>query len=297
MLSWGGKYIKLRDAAGNELRTLVTAYEDRLVTDAQLMGDHHTIWYATQPNWSMGAGGCNEIVKLDLATNQRTLIAHAYGFAVAGNGDRVVLTGLQSDAECFGFPHEGPSNVVRDVSTGAQSEIIGDQLYSFVISPGGHVLVSTQCTEGDEGCYTSLRTARLPDDLGAPVTLTPTNNQRLSLVEYVAHDDGLYAIVTPHTVGHCGEGDEVTDRHQTVRRYSWTDMDSPPTVVATIPGSQSVWNLVVSPAGTYVVRSPGDAGSTLMKVDGETTTSLVTIANPSAGDFWTTFESFPEFAG
>ena len=66
--------------------------------------------------------------------------------------------------------------------------------------------------------------------------------------------------------------------------------------VATVPSSLSVWNPVVSPAGTYVTTSPNETSSTLHRVASDEANALVTIPAPTVGGFWTTFESFPAFA-
>jgi hypothetical protein len=304
MLGWTTRDIKLYDANGNAIRTLVTAYADRVITSAQMMGDHHTIWYSETPDWSQPAiapNQCNDIVRLDLATNTRSVIAHAYKFSVAGNGDRVVLSAVIPDAECSrdSYSETLGVSVVRDVSTGSQSTISGFDGYSDIaISPGGHVIATTTCTEGDGQCHISLRTAAIPNELGAPINLQPTNDQTLSFTSLAAHDDGLYAVVDPHPQScGCGGQENRYDADVTVRRFPWSDLASSGTVLSTVQGPLTIDGAVIGPLGLFGWGSD-NASSELgvYRLHPASADRLRGIAN-DARDLFITFGSLPEFAG
>ncbi len=256
MLGMQGRRIVTIDAQGSELRTIVTAYADRIVTDAQLMRDHQTIWYRTARDYNLPSDqttyNCSDIVRLNLATNARTVIAHADAFSVAADGNRVVLSGVRGDSTCSSTAWTPGINVVRDVSTGAQSTING-AFERFAISPGGHVLVANHCPdEGD--CRIPLWSGLVPGTLGGPVTMAPINDQKLSFLDLVSRNDGLYAIVDKHVqeCGCSGRGDRF-DRDVSIRRLSWYDLDGAGTELFTVQGPFSVRYIVPSAAGLYAV--------------------------------------------
>jgi hypothetical protein len=271
LLQADGRYIYGLDAQGTRVRTLVTAYEDRAVEDVQMMPDHHTIWYRTGLT-SRTAGPpdfyCDDVVRLDLATNTRTLIAHADEFSVSAKGERVLLTNEVPNSSCATGWIEG-RDVVRDVATGAESPITDANYMNPVLSPDGGALVATECTSDMYGCHIALREASLPTTLGAQITLHPVNNAELSFLSLRSRADGLYAIVDTHPQS-CGCGGRVdrSDNDITVRRLSWSDLGGTGTTLFTLQGPRYFDMIMPSVNTIYAMGSEKvDAPTTLYRID------------------------------
>ena len=249
------------DARGREVRTLVTAYAGRAVTSAHMMSDHHTIWYVTQPDTQTDpnpAYACDDVVRLDLAHNHRTVIAHARDFSVSSDGSRVLLRSVEADTACPG-PGTNREDVVLDVATGAHSVVVTPKDTYFPnleLSPGGHVVVGTRCMSDNEyvdECHIPLQSASIPDQLGAAVTLRPINDQTLSFLDLVPRSDGLYALVDTHAQNcGCGGHGDRTDRDITIRRLSWSDLGASGDKVFTVQGPFWLLGFSVGPNGQLV---------------------------------------------
>ena len=271
MLGVRGRKIMALDAQGNVMRTLVTAYAGRTVLDAQMQSNHHTIWYVTASNTSdaylPGQYHCTDVVRLDLVTSQRTVIAHADAFSVTPDGTRVVLQDVQPDSTCIANDSSLAPNVVRDVATGAQSTITGT-MDRFVLSPDGRTLVGTHCSFDDD-CRVQLEAAALPATLGAPVQLHPINDQKLSFMGLDARADGLYALVdTQPQVCGCGGPVDRYDRDVTVRRLSWNDLGGAGSTLFTVQGPMSFDGVAPSQAGLFAWGEPKVGGPfTLYRLD------------------------------
>jgi len=255
-----GTSIDALDANGHVVKHLVTTFSDRLVNNARLMGDHHTVWYETSPNGS-GANKCSDIVRLDLASNTRTVIAHADGFSVSGNGERVALRNVQPDSVCNGSSdHIEGVDVVRDLATGKQSQVIGQMQGDPALSPGGHVLVATTLHGEDYDGTVVLTVAMLPDTLGAPVTMQTTNDVSLSFFDLMPRNDGLYALVDKEMPN--------DSTQQTVRRLSWSNISGPGTTVFTTTGP---WIQQVAPStnGVFATVAGEQLPETLARLNGK----------------------------
>ena len=94
--------------------------------------------------------------------------------------------------------------------------------------------------------------ASIPNTLGAPITLQPVNDQKLSFLSLQSRDDGLYAIVDPDPQ-HCGCGgpQDRFDNDVTVRRYSWTDLSGQGTEVFRVQGPLTFTTVVPSSEGLF----------------------------------------------
>jgi hypothetical protein len=198
---------------------------------------------------------CSDVVRLDLATNRRTVVAHAQTFAVSANGNRVALEEVEPDIACTDTTKFVVGvNVVRDVSSGRQSAIVGDFEGSIAMSPGGHVLLATHCATDDynEDCPATLESAAVPDSLGAPVTLHDVNTHG-SFTSLVARNDGLYAIVDTmqRDCGCAGAPQDRTDSAVSVRRLSWSALAGTGATVFTVHGPLQLDGLAVTPNGLY----------------------------------------------
>jgi hypothetical protein len=256
------------DANGNVVKHLVTAFADRQVIAAHLLGDHHTIWYETMPAMnSHGPDTCGDVVRLDLASNQRTVIAHADAFAVSGDGSRVALQNVQPDSACTnGANQVDGQNVVRDVNTGKESTIVGEVGGELALSPGGHVLVTTECNGEYGDCALNLATAAVPNTIGAPVTLHTVNDDKLSFSRLSARNDGLYAMVVDGSGG-CSCSGSPSVVQEVMRRFSWTDLGGTGTPLFTTDGKHLIESLAPTGNGVMTVEYRStDPGDTLDRI-------------------------------
>jgi hypothetical protein len=246
-----GQSIDAIDADGRVVKHLVTAFADRSVVAAHLLGDHHTIWYETMPAPnSHGPDSCGDVVRLDLASNQRTVIAHADSFAVSGDGTRVALENVQADANCVNGANQSDGrNVVRDLNTGKESKIVGELTGELVLSPGGHVLATTECNGEYGDCALNLATAAVPDTIGAPVTMHTVNDDELGFFHLAGSNDGLYANVEEMSSGSPANGQQV------VRRFSWNDLGGAGTPLFTTDGAHFIDAIAPTSNGVYAIQS------------------------------------------
>jgi hypothetical protein len=263
MLTVDDSHVYAADATGKQLGILVTAYPGRVVREAQLMSDDHTIWYVTAPNGYPAKYNCTDVVRLDLATNTRTVIAHAQRFSASADGSRVALTSEVPNRICYGtHANLMERSVVRDVATGAESTINDMQYWNLTLSPDGRTLVTTNCTSDDTGCHYPLMSAELPAKLGPTITLKTVSDPKISYLSLMPRADGLYALVDkqPQSCG-CGGRPERYDRDLSVRRLSWTDLSGVGTTLYTVQGPRYFDTIVptdggVLAAGAEDVKQP-----------------------------------------
>jgi hypothetical protein len=247
-------------ANGKVVKHLVTTFADRVVVSAHLLGDHHTIWYETVPTGTKPSNRCNDVVRLDLATNRRTVIAHANSFSVSGDGLRVALTDVPPDGVCTGSAQSVPgNNFVRDLVTGKQSPVVGSLEGPLVLSPGGHVLVTTECTSDEYDCSISLATAAMPSSLGSPITPHLVAGDKTEFFGLIPGSDALYAFVNPSPDG-CTCTGSPKDTQQIVRRFSWSDLGGTGTQVIATDGSDVIQSIVGS-TGSLYATTVGGTGS------------------------------------
>jgi hypothetical protein len=251
-----GQSIDAIDANGKVVKHLVTTFADRQVIRAQLLGDHNTIWYETMPATSTNiTNTCDDVVRLDLAGNHRTVIAHADSFSVSGDGRRVALENVLPDSSCVPNVNQGVGrNVVRDVNTGKESAIVGKVDGEVVLSPGGHVLVTTQCNGEYDDCALNMVTAAVPNEIGAPLTLQRVNDDKLGFFRLTARNDGLYASVEDMSGG-CSCSGSPANILQVVRRFSWSDLAGTGTPLFTTDGKHFIDSIAPTNNGVLAVES------------------------------------------
>jgi hypothetical protein len=244
------------DANGKVVKHLVTTFADRQVIAAHLLGDHHTIWYETMPAIDVvGQDTCGDIVRLDLASNRRTVIAHADAFSVSGDGSRVALENVQPDSSCAADANQvDGKNVVRDINTGRESTIVGKVEGDIALSPGGHVLVTNECNGEYGHCALNLATAAVPNTIGAPVTLHVVNDDKLGFFRLTARNEGLYASVEDMSGG-CSCSESPANTQQVVRRFSWSDLGGTGTSLFTTDGKHFIESIAPTNNGVLAVES------------------------------------------
>jgi hypothetical protein len=262
MLGVSGRTISALDAQGHVLTTLVTAFAGRTVRNAQLMPDHRTIWYATKADDNQS---CPEIVKLDLQTNARTVIAHADDFSFTPDGSKLLLVWPRSAIavtnNCQPVPY--PSGVhlydgafvMRDLTTGHESTLpetaypsagTGGPTGHVWISETGEELISSNCTA--DGCGTLTFT--VPKDLNGPIVLDKTRfGPKCGCSTLVSGPDGVYGI------------DEGTwnDTRNYLRRYEATNLTGTGAEIFA-PKDGTLGSVAPTAAGVFVGGIP--AGST-----------------------------------
>jgi hypothetical protein len=269
MLQAAGRQISVLDAHGNKLETLVTAFAGRTVMNVHLMPDHRTIWYATQADDKRSS--CPEVVKLDLQTNERTVVAHASDFSLTPDGTKLLLVWPASDAfvanNCrpvplpSGAPTYDGALVERDLATGHQWILpLGDNHLSagtggpyghVFISSEGNTLLTTNCVE--DGCFAN--------GYSVPVYGTGTIDYRAAgpacgCPTFVSADDGVYGV----DIGGLGHSQNA------VRYYPWDRLQGSGTVIATAPNGMKLGSSVAAtPAGVFVT-----GGGNLYRVDNGT---------------------------
>src|SRR5262245_21133078 len=206
MLRVKDRTISVLDAHGRELETLVTAFDGRTVTNAQLMPDHRTIWYATHAAETLTS--CPEIVRLDLKTNERTVVAHADDFAVTPDASKLVLVFPRSDAvvanNCQPVPlPSGVSTyaaafIERDLTTGEQWTLPVDGYHGAGTGgPHGHLyidmakntLITANCVW--DGCFTS--TYAVPERSSDPIVFSDAGPE-CRCETLVVGDDGVHGV-------------------------------------------------------------------------------------------------------
>jgi hypothetical protein len=252
MLTVADRHVIALDANDNQLGYLVTAYPGRVVQSAQLMSDHQTIWYVTSPDdYETATYKCSDVVRLDLVTNTRTVIAHADWFSASDDGSRVVLLNEVGEAACRNDDNASGRNVVRDVASGAESPIVAENSGPAPqLSPDASTLVATNCTSDAAGCHYGLISAAVPAKLGPAITLKPVNDPMLSFLSLMPRPDGLYALVDKHAQNcGCGGREERYDRDLSVRRMSWTDLGGSGTTLYTVQGPRYFEQIVPTDAG------------------------------------------------
>jgi hypothetical protein len=287
MVQVSGRTIVALDANGRALKTLVTAYAGRAVRDATLMRDRHTIWYATQ---ALDNATCPEIVKLDLATNRRTVVAHASDFTVTPDRTRLLLVWPKNEpalrAQCglsvtkqYDF-----ALVVRDVRTGVQSTFSAADFPSVAtgsptgpvwMSAAGDRLVTEHCT--NDGCM--ARTFVVPQHLGTPIILEPPASAPVcNCSTLVSGPEGVYAI---------DRGAYPGGRRSRLVRF---DPASPRGAGIELLDSSSIplWSVAPTTAGLFVAGTPsGSRTARLYRVDGRRLVEVATLpvgpASPADG--------------
>ena len=224
------------DASGHKLATLVTVFAGRTVTNLQLMADHRTIWYSTSQGHPRT---CDEVVKLDLRTNTRTLMAYAIDFTVSADGSRLLLVWPKTPADLTAQCTEKPALtfttrdalLVRDLRTGAQSGITttdyptagsGGPSGHVWMSPSGNELIDSVCTQ--DPCGTRLW--NVPQPLGAALPRSTTAGPACGCATLVSGPGAVYGI---------DEG-SFRNRRTTLRRYDPAQLTGPGTVVVTPAG-------------------------------------------------------------
>jgi len=254
MLQSSGRKIFAVGANGHALDTLVTAFAGREVTDSAFAADHETIWYATQAEDNQS---CPEVVKLNLLTNVRTVVAHAEDFTLSPDGRRVLLVWPKNDAavnaNCAVTVQKQYDDalVVRDLATGAQSSLPASEFPTagtggpsgpVWMSPAGDRLITTQCVF--DGCSTLLWT--VPRNLDGPIQPSAAAGPACGCSRLLTGQGGMYAI---------DEGTSA-DPQTRLRRYDLTNLAGPGTVLVE---SKSVRLSTVVPtsAGLFVLGSPG----------------------------------------
>jgi hypothetical protein len=242
----GGSIVAL-DANGHELKILITVASGRLVTGAQLMPDHETLWYVTTEDPAVPNHGCPSVVTMDLRTKATSVISHAFGVAVTADGKRYVLgPGVYSDASvrqgCPGGTFQDEF-AVHGLGTAAVSHAPADGApiassgpLGVAISPAGDRLITSQCSL--DGC--GVMTLPVPKSLGAPLVWNTSSPVSCSCQHFVTADDALYAIVeTP-----------MAPRAE-VRRFAWNALSGSGTAVFSSASPRRFGSPVPTSAGVY----------------------------------------------
>jgi hypothetical protein len=162
MLALDGRRIVALDVTGHTLKTLVTVFAGRAVTNAMLASDRETIWYDTH---AVDNQSCPEVVKLNLRTDARTVVAHAEDFTLSADGSHLLLVWPASDAavagSCRSAPVYSAALALRDLVSGSSwSMPVADFPGAGTGGPSGPVwlsddgtrIVTTQCVVA--GCTT-----------------------------------------------------------------------------------------------------------------------------------------------
>jgi hypothetical protein len=283
MLGISGRVISALDAQGHVLKTLVTAFAGRSVTNVQLRPDHRTIWYATKADDNQT---CPEIVKLDLQTNVRTVVAHADGFALTPDGTKLLFVRPASAVavtnRCQPVPY--PSGVqiydgefvVRDLATGAQSVLpIGAYPSAGTGGPSGHVwmsdsgeeLIASNCVV--DGCGTLTFT--VPKDLNGPIVWEKTKfGPKCGCSTLVSGPNGVYGV---------DEG-SWNDTRNFLRRYDATNLIGPGNEVIA-PKDGTLGSIAPTTAGVFVLGVPAGSTTTLYRVTNGTLQVVATLGRSS----------------
>jgi hypothetical protein len=248
MLGARGGSVVAVDADGRELKTLTTVAAGRLVTGAQLMPDHQTLWYVTTGDPGVPNHGCPDVVTMDFRTNATSVIGHAFGVAVTADGRRFVLgPGVYSDAGVRqGCPGEAEDEfAVHDTATGAVSHaplsgapIASSGPIGVAISPAGDRLVTSQCSL--DGC--GVMTLDVPKSLGTPLVWSTSSPVSCSCQHFVTADDALYALV-----------DTPMAPRAEVRRFAWNALSGPGTTVFSSSSPRRFGSPVPTTAGLYAL--------------------------------------------
>lgn len=297
MLGVSGRTISALDAHGAVLKTLVTAFAGRTVQNAQLMPDHRTIWYATKADDNQS---CPEIVKLDLQTNARTVVAHASDFSLTPDGSKLLLvwpaSAIAVTNNCRPVPY--PSGVqiydgafvVRDLATGAQSTLAADKYPTAGTgSPTGHVWISPagdRLIDGScvlDGC--GNRSWTVPPNLVGPIVLHKTTiGVNCGCSTLVSGPDGVYGV----------DQGNLSDPHTVLRRYDPTNLSGTGTTV--VAPTDVILGASIAPTaeGVFVLGFPIGTQTNLYRVDNGAL-QLVKLIGPSTTV--TQIVAIPPFAG
>ena len=291
MLGVSGRTISALDAHGAVLKTLVTAFAGRTVENAQLMPDHRTIWYATKADDNQS---CPEIVKLDLQTNARTVVAHAIDFSLTPDGKKLLLvwpnSAIAVTNNCRPVPYPSGVHVydaaflVRDLATGAQSTLAADKYPTagtgspsghVWISPSGDRLIDGTCVE--DGCGT--RSWAVPANLDGPIASTSTDGPRCGCATLVSGPDGVYGV----------DQGTFKDHRNFLRRYDPTNLTGLGTQVLAPPDG-TLGSVAPTTAGVFVGGTPaGSTTAVLYRVRN----GALQVVGPIASDIY----AIPPFSG
>ena len=247
MLGERGSSIVALDADGRELETLITLAAGRLVTGAQLMPDHETLWYVTTGDPAVPNHGCPSVVTMDLRTKATSVIGHAFGVAVTTDGKRYVLgPGVYSDASvrqgCPGGTFQDEF-AVHGLGTAAVSHapedgapIASSGPLGVAISPAGDRLITSQCSL--DGC--GVMTLPVPKSLGAPLVWNTTSPISCSCLHFVTSGEALYAVVeTPMAP------------KAALRRFAWNALSGTGTTVFSSSSPRRFISPVPTTGGVY----------------------------------------------
>jgi hypothetical protein len=270
MLGVSGRTISALDSHGAVLKTLVTAFAGRTVENAQLMPDHRTIWYATKADDNQS---CPEIVKLDLQTNARTVVAHASDFSLTPDGSKLLLvwpdSAIAVTNNCRPVPYPGgvqiydAAFVVRHLATGAQSTLAVDKYPTAGTgSPSGHVWISPsgdRLIDGScvvDGCGTHSWV--VPPNLDGPISSPATDGPRCGCSTLISGPDGVYGV----------DQGGYKDPANFLRRYDPTNLTALGTQALAPPDGTLSSSVAPTTAGVFVlgVRA-GSHSTTLYRVD------------------------------
>jgi hypothetical protein len=243
------------------------------------MADRHTIWYATRP---LDNQSCPDIVKLDLRTNARTVVAHASDFALTPDGTKLLLVFPKNPAavaaNCgVSVPRQyDDAFVVRDLATGAQSTLpfaaypsagTGGPSGPVWISPPGDRLIAGTCVE--DGCAT-LDFAVPKNFTGAIVRQQGSSAPACGCGTLVSGPDGVYGI----------DAGGIAAPQTRLRRYDPAHVVGPGTVVVT---SRTIRLTMVVPtaAGLFVAGGPYNSHAvSLYRVDNGALHLVTSLPSP-----------------
>ncbi len=286
MLEASGRTIVALDATGRPVKTLVTVFAGREVVNAHLMADHRTIWYATRGN----GADCSEVVKLDLRSNARTVVAFASDFTLSPDGSRLLLVWTAAASTTKSCAEHAQLTfttrnaiVVRDLPTGAQSSLsstaypsagTGGPSGPIWMSPDGDRLVDAICT--NDPC--AMREFAVPAPLGGAITRAGAG-PACGCSTLVTGTDGVYGV---------DQGSYPNPQYR-IRRYDAASVSGTGQVLAT-PNGISVGPLLApTSAGLFVLGFPtGATVASLYRVTGgslQFVSRLAAAANAPAGLF------------
>jgi hypothetical protein len=154
MLDARQSFVVAIDANAHQLATLVHAGRGTVI-DAQLTGDHRSLWYLSVA----GAAGkeCGEVVRADMMSGTSEIVARAVSFAISPDGRRLALAGAGDTGRGSCVPLTGSSTRARvtvidrrDGSSATWVDEATPRAYAFNQmrwSPDGRNVVTRVCGE------------------------------------------------------------------------------------------------------------------------------------------------------
>ncbi len=277
MLEALGGTINAIDATGKVVKTLVTVAAGQTIVNAQLLSDHHTLWYATK---AIDNQACPDIMKLDLQTNIRTIAGQADDFSITPDGSELLLVRPASKTavtnDCRQVPYPSGTQiydaafVMRNLSTGVQNTLplnaypssgTGDTTGHVLIVQTPNVLIASDC---DSNTCTS-HSYSVPMHGDGLITAGDAGRM-CSCATLVSGPDGIYGVGNQTTF--IIDGVTGTGTYHDVFHYDADHIDGPGAVIAQSTDGALSSSIAPTPDGVFVLGAPtGTQTTNLYRVD------------------------------